>query len=483
LGSKMMYTSEQDGIEPDSPNPHRDFSPAHSESPTGSLPQIRPLNSSELIELIESLNERSARDLLARARIEAEQFLIRYETLNGAALESAHEQISHWFATPEAQVSLAFLTDEVLELLVHTADPGYPGHDFRHMFLKDPLSALRYCIEENIEDYRTTFLLSSLAHDLGRLVEHHLVETRLTEVPGRWHGELSFYLFSRLLDGEEGMPEPLKNELRYAVLAHSSVVPSESFFLSAVQRADREQILGSEGIFRLIAFDAGYGSLSLESISRKSRKHTLTLPGELPHEHLSETLEFFLRNLADPPGELGITHHREAQIVAGVFLKLMSSENEFYQTFHPEITDLDEERAGRRFKTRLPDVVWQGIEAGPSAEEWRIIRALCSQYSTQDLLDAAMSGVGMADVNEARVPLRGDRYSHETVGSVLKSKLEELSEEAARRFSRALAYALVQRSKFDNEDQRILDAVGEAYPQMLSIPRRVAVAIARYLNS
>ncbi|MGE4314451.1 MAG: hypothetical protein AB7E85_09325 [Pseudobdellovibrionaceae bacterium] len=162
--------------------------------------------------------------------------------------------IEKWAMTPEGEATFNHLVDASIAYFQQYGHMVAPAHDLRHMLVKDMAEALRFAEEGQVTGYKRFFLIASLWHDMGRLLEAHFDEAGLEPAIKVPHAVLSFGLLRDFLAAETPeLPKALREQLLYAVQVHSGR-NGECFIARAVQRADRFQLLGAEGFLRAVAY-------------------------------------------------------------------------------------------------------------------------------------------------------------------------------------------------------------------------------------
>lgn len=133
------------------------------------------------------------------------------------------------------------------------------SHDEWQM-AKDVAEAMRFYRMEQPQGYKSLFVIPTAFHDLGRIVEGWLNHEKNPHDNWMPHAWLSFMMLGDVLEQERysEIPEDLKNNFLYAVLAHSLPRNAETYMGRAVQACDRMQLLGGEGLYRTLAYNLCY---------------------------------------------------------------------------------------------------------------------------------------------------------------------------------------------------------------------------------
>jgi hypothetical protein len=347
--------------------------------------------------------------IYARALEDSTNFRATYDPLRSSA-EEIQDEHSTWAATPVGATVLHCVADTLMDRLVQSANPGPIAHDFRHMGIKDPISALRICVDLNLSEASQSFLIASLAHDLGRLVEHHLIDTTHADIPTATHGILSFHYLREILAAAPTMPKTLKDDLLYAVLVHSDHRALLNFTLQAVQQADRAHMIGPEGIIRCLCYDVGLCKLPLFDGTIDSSS-LLSNPNATP-DTFSSTLLYFCQQLPAPTlGNAG-EHFIEQRASTLKFLALLTDQS---------------------------PIAEQRILSGAALRS--AIRSSLQQLLTIEHSPDPLT-VYVSQPNAAVVSLL----------SSLEQTLSELSEPTQHAFLRAFSFLVEERARFDRID-------------------------------
>lgn len=201
-----------------------------------------------------------------------------------------------WALSTAGEETFARLVDASIAYFQTHGHMVAPAHDLRHMLVKDMAEALRFAEEGPVTGYKRFFLIASLWHDMGRLLEAHFDEAGIEPGAKVPHAILSFGLLRDFLDKEGGdLPEPLREQLLYAVQAHSGR-NGNCFIARAVQRADRFQLLGAEGFLRAIAYDGGVCGYPLTLNREQTQINTVDLESL---RAVPNIVDFLGRNLYD----------------------------------------------------------------------------------------------------------------------------------------------------------------------------------------
>lgn len=424
------------------------------------------------------------RDFHARASIAAEQFKARYKDPSGkeprpeCLLSTAQEAIvSQWLATPEGATQLSALSDRVISFVTDTVGRGHPGHDKRHVLFKDPISALRIALEEDLSPSQQLFILPSLLHDAGRLFEPELFDKPQSGTLGVDHTILGFAITDELLGDslttDVSNPElalalkKLRDEILNAVLDHQSGSSRTSAMAQYVQRADREQLVGYEALHRFISFDVGFYGLDIHAVSNLELRHKLPLPGTPEDSHLLVHAEFYARNLFENLGVRASEHTNRGKIETGRFLALAATQVMREQIFHPEIQrDRHQEVSTHWSKKPLVEQVWGEIRDFVTPERIGHLDTIRGNRTLKELAENFI---------HPQHATRTDSGSYANWNTII-DKLGMLNPEEERCFGRALTYGLTLANETDAADRAI---VHEALERFASQPHGLVHKVAR----
>jgi hypothetical protein len=365
--------------------------------------------------------------------------------------------VNEWLQGPEGRDKTLRIAARVLSFVSASIGHGHPGHDKRHVLYKDPIAGLRLALEEEISPCRELFIIPSLLHDVGRLYEPALFSKPQSGALGVDHAALGFVVTRHLLgdnvETESGSPElrlglaNLRNEILNAVLDHQTGNSRTSFIAQAVQRADREQLVGYEILHRSLAFDTGFYGLQIRSTVIPERSHSLPLPGAADDTHLFHHIEFYMRNLFANVGRAAHQHTVQGKIESGRFLWLASSPSMRAQIFAPEIArDEGREPLPGKFKAPLDLPLWKAITDFPSRD-------------TMDELLRIRNGRSLRDLAHEFVhpphATRTDSSGYENWGRI-DTALNVLEPLEKRRIGDALSYGLKLATDVVQQDGRVI---------------------------
>ncbi len=278
-------------------------------------------------------------EFLASIKTEADALVSNMDSAEDNLLSD--ESLNEWFSKPENQRLLTRLVQDVSKVIKDYSDYGCPGHDKRHL-VKDLAAAYDFLQEEQIDDVRQMFLIPSLLHDAGRLIEEKFTGTSKGGVIGKDHAYLSYFLTKNLLEPyAKRIPQKIVDHMLYALIVHQKGT-GKTFMAQAVQRADREQLVGVEAIARMFAFDTGQNSLFINQTKNDDVKWDLPLPGTDDDTHLFPHIEFYMRNLFPNIGSKGSERAEQLKAETAAFLLLSTPEDLHIQTFAPEMQEYED---------------------------------------------------------------------------------------------------------------------------------------------
>ncbi len=171
-----------------------------------------------------------------------------------------------WIQSPDGAQTLQNLTQDTMDFLAAYPAGGVPAHDRRHVF-KDLASSFHIINEAGFaNDWRGLLVFPSLLHDSGRLIEEDITGgSDFTEKAGTHHAYLSYEKFQHMLKKYPQIPQALQDEMLFAVLVHQTGKDHGRTMAAAVQRADREQLLGGEGLVRILQRDVPVFNIPLRT--------------------------------------------------------------------------------------------------------------------------------------------------------------------------------------------------------------------------
>lgn len=359
-------------------------------------------------------------------------------------------RLDDWVHSANGQAQTSEFVDGVLYCIDQLAPHGLPGHDARHMIIKTPLTALRFLHEERMGGYRSYALLAAVLHDIGRIFEPALFGKPQGGVMGHHHPIFSFIIAQELFALLPPIPQQLKEHVLFALVSHQqgNFTP---VIAQIVQRSDREQLIGSEGIARFFAFDVGLHHQHISVERRTLREHTLPLPGTPEDTEVFHHAEFYLRNLYECIGAKTQPRIESLKSISATFLWLASSEEIRAQIFAPEFfREQNKPYEEHHHKPPLSKQVWHNIErtyyASPKINLKEQVYALVS---------APASTVTQPEIDS------------------IDEQLVRMNAREKKALSLALHYVLEKRAEYDTADQQLVRSVLDTYPQQ-SIEYRIA---------
>lgn len=451
-----------------------------------------PRSALEASDLIGMLGRNDPAELLLymdRARAEAAAFSSafkdpsnqkepRREKLLGPAQEAL---LDGWLASEAGAKLAAGITADVIAIAERSFNHGHPGHDARHVLVKDPIAALRHALEDDLSGSRSLFMLPSLLHDIGRLAEPALFGQPQSGAFAKDHAVFGFMILKDVLDSALKLPpdrdsqlaeaaEILKGELLNAVLDHQTGNSRSSFIAQAVQRADREQLVGYEMIHRSISFDVGFSDQKIASDINPERERTLPLPGAKEDNHLFHHIEFYMRNLYANIGSVAKTHADAGKVESGTFLYLAAADAMRAQIFAPELAhdatgSVPQDLAPT--KRPLERAVWERIRRGPDEPTLERMSGIKAEAGLEELTLRLLEAPFTTSPN-------APGYQN---WKVINARLAELDAGERERMQTAVAYALAMGEQAAEADKVV---VGRAISQRPTHP--VLGRIAEMLN-
>lgn len=311
---------------------------------------------------------------------------------------------------------------------------------------------------------------------------------------GKDHPVLGFYLVKQLYDlfdrKGSSIPLELRDQHLYAILAHQRGKANGNFIAEAVMRADREQLVGAEGIERMIAHDVHFTGCALSTTIDGQRSEgsfpraiQLPAPGTAEDTDLMHHIEFYARNLYPQIGSQGERRANERKAISGKFLWLASAPDARRQIFAPEEKGQAAVQEGHWSKKPFSQEVWNMIQREPSLETRQRMEYLKERYGVEALLFLMVTPT-LAANPDAPTPSEIVFRSHSgrTVWETLRSELQALTEPEAVALKEGLAYAITKREEQEKVDLSVLTRVLELYPDAREVEAQVAQAILRNWN-
>lgn len=349
----------------------------------------------EIKQIIEKGPKDDLRLLNTRITNQEQAFATAYEKQirerDTTAWEKTQQELTTWVKSERGRRTLLELTQNCAELVADVSHNGPPGHDTAHL-LKDLYSALIAIREERLQDsWLIATFIPSLMHDFGKKLEYRIHGHHISGVEATDHANISSYYLNKLLEQYPEIPQALKDQMRYAVLVHTKGT-SEETMAQLVQRADREQLVGAEGVRRMFIADAALGTAKVKTKHNPQRKTQLPLPGKSDDTDLFHHIEFYMRNLYPNIGKNGENRASTLKAESGIFLWLASTDSIRQQIFAPELEAYEgqkiiaeNEKGEVKFKKPLLESIWKLIQQR-AEEEGRIAMELYGDLSLSELL-------------------------------------------------------------------------------------------------
>ena len=188
----------------------------------------------------------AAPDLVLYLKEVARAFLDRTDLLPDAATRT---HLDNWYESSDGQQTLKSVFERLWSDMRAWAPRAMPAHDARHAMVKVPASGLEYVVAESTRGWERLGLLGTVLHDYGRWAEERIWGGPQHSLV---HARLSFLLGSELLDGVD-MPPQARNQILLSAIRHTSGADEDDPMpLKIVVSADREQLVGSEIVLRLV---------------------------------------------------------------------------------------------------------------------------------------------------------------------------------------------------------------------------------------
>lgn len=354
-------------------------------------------------------------------------------------------ELDVWAQSGQAKALLRDVVKDSLDFLKSYEGQGTPAHDLRHILFKDITEALRFKEEDKVKGYRRWFLVASLWHDAGRLIEGAFDSLNIQPDKKIDHSVFSYALCKEFLE-PYNIPVPLKDHILYAVLGHSGV-NTHTFIGRATQRADRLQTVGTEGYLRALAHDMGVSGLDLKThIDERFKK---TLPAFRQNKSVFHLSEYLLRNMFENIGNHIQRRERFLKTISAALLHASSCDELRAQLFYPELHlyEHGQEIKGRLENKELLDLpVWRDAYTLSMTWEKQAGSVVPTKEMLLDQIVKALSGPGNITLDEHYI-------------SVFKDKIEVLNEQERLRLSQGLGLAKKWQKLLDQDDQAFLKEI------------------------
>jgi len=409
-------------------------------------------------------------EFITKAKQESSQFREKFENSLENKLYKNDPELNQWFENPENNQLISKFTKDAIILVEKMSASGLPGHDRRHVAC-DVISDLNCLQEESITDFNQAAMIGALYHDVGRWSEIKLWGQQLGGVLGVDHPKISFMFIKEIFKKYPDVPQKLQDQVLYSILVHQEGGGQGNFFAEFVQRGDREQLVGSEGIARFFAFDCGLDDRSIKTKVNNERRLVLPLPGKPEDTDLMHHIEFYMRNLYPLTGNNGPQKAKELKIISGTFLYLSSTDEIRDQIFYPEIYRDQNNGSlpeGLKFKTPISEEIWQQIKKGPSEDIRQHIEEIKKNNSNYSLISRIISSKGFSVVSR-------ELENIEKNINEFKDNTPESD-----RLKDGLAYEVVMMLNQENNYRQTLNKIKETYPQD-SIPSQMASLASRII--
>lgn len=343
--------------------------------------------------------------------------------------------------SPGLQAALEEWVVDILRYLDDNMPENGPiGHDKRHL-AKDAAAGLS--CNDNDDPVLHVAAIPTLLHDLGRLVEAAFYGVLPYSETAPHHALFSFAIASQFACNPyfQDIPKIVSDHILHAVLEHTrSQTPTD--MLEVVRSADREQLVGPEGVARLVAVQTAFGLPLLHP--------RLAQRAIMPRDMISEdfdafhAVEFYLRYLYPQfsPLAQGITD--DLKVDSLVFLLLALPKKYKRQAFAPE----------RRCEASRD---WANIEGEKKIIPQGIWRRAKQRVEDICALPSVDSGDGLGLVLDFMYHAPG-AASHSYGVEAFRNSYHKLSPGIQKRLVRAYKYLRDKRREHDEKDRIVLNA-------------------------
>src|SRR3989339_539272 len=380
----------------------------------------------------------------SREATEFEQYA--QETLPQIA-ESEKEQLDTWVLSVEGSEIIAEVVDVFFHLITSTAQHGFPGHDERHTYMV-VLSGLVQAVErkEELRPYERLFLLGAVMHDFGRLLEPAFFGKPIGGLIGHVHPQMSFHFARRVLNCFS-IPKKLIDHIVFSILEHQHPRQGATRMARAVQRADREQLIGPEAVIRMLGFDVGLHGLRLKTNMHPQKNINIAAAGHPGDDDFFHHIEFYMRNLFPLEGPCGEEWATRLKVMSGQFLWMSATDDIRKQIFAPEMMEVS---SIGNFKKKLSPKIWQEIQRGCDTETVQQIDALTQSHTVYSLAHYLLHSP-FASVSEM-------------ILQHIDAELETLNNEEIQCMTDGFAYTTIMRDRLFHERVNSIQPVFDTYP-------------------
>ncbi len=384
--------------------------------------------------------------------------------------DDALQQFDNWYRLPESQSRLGDFMASLASKIERFDMRGHPGHDARHILIQDPLAGLKLvegiATGEPITGARRLFLISSMLHDFGRLLDPALgrADKELESAVAREHSTMSFAETQRLLQHSSlsTMPVELKNHIAFATLAHTQGDYPKHPLTQYTTWSDRAQIYGHEGLLRMLACDVALKGLALFPSDPATVNSDRSYGGD--DKNMLGHMCYFLRHGMEFPSRAPL-----AAVTGRIVYELVKRTPYEQQVFPENATDA---RAAE-YKTCTSEL---------PPEVQAKINALGEQYPLSRLADlacAVTSAPGATPIREVNASPPNQGLTGE---ELLRQKVAEVPAHMRGNLRDALLYALATRPTTEQETG--LDRfLGDPDTLVRGTAKIIAQAMNRYANT
>ena len=250
----------------------------------------------------------------------------------------------------------------------------------------------------------------------------------------------------------------------------------DNFFCQAVQRGDREQLVGPEVLHRFIACNVAFRVMSFDIPARSSWADNLALPGTTEERFIAHKIEFYMRNLYFNIGVRGEERSEELKVISAVFLWLAASDEARTVIFAPELTRAPSTASSiGNYKRPLKIETWNKMQQLLSSQVVVDSKAASEKICPHELLRALVSPPYAQDPKLQRAsydPM--SPYFDMSSMDIIEQQFSLIDNAQQQRWGWAFAYAIKIREIYDGNDSEILANVFLHYPDASSLPHRFA---------
>jgi hypothetical protein len=477
------------------------------------------------------------RTLWVEGKTRGEAFRKQYEeaALAKSDLErvSKIKKLGEWIKEDEKSSNplLSQVADACIKLWDKVKSPGHPGHDKRHAMedLKAGLALRRDLVDSGsttVGAYQKLALISSMMHDFGRLAEVQATGKVAGADEGREHPKASYYILDSILQHFPQIPQEIRDDLCFAVIVHQDWLsdknaPNYNLIMNGILErstasADRQQLLGPEGITRFFQYDVGMSDREIVATTDESRRTKLD-PRQKPPLALPNHVEYYMRthrpttlpllpldeqwpqdlkrlikeeNIAIERANSRITMRtRWLETISGVFLYLgwpHLREEIFAPELEMERRDSQNPGSGQQWRKENEEVYAKNEKNFLHPDTWSMIKQQLQEISQEGTelnkkIKARRGNKSLEQLVKDLVSAPHAAVQNDELANIRKKLSAVTTPDAYEGLATAIAYVLVMRdelAEYHNSVARSIKNNPELYPHQ-SLERRIVDFVSR----